>query len=46
MGPLGPQGVIKNAPGAPGIKKNGWGKILKNPIFDLEVSDIGKSEQK
>ena len=42
MGPRGPQGLIKIPPGVPGfkdstfhvLKKNEWGNILKNSIFE------------
>ena len=37
---MGPQGLLKNAPGGPGIKKNEWGKFLKNSIFGPELSTI------
>ena len=39
-GARGPQGLIKIAPGAPGIKKKNGGKFLKIQFFWPEVSTI------
>ena len=38
MGPRGPQGLIKIASGAPGIKNNFWGGFFKIQIFGYWLS--------